>query len=354
MNSQRSVIDDAVRAFSHLPLRDAGLGLLDALGYRSAKTIELDGRPATFAREIDHDGKLAAKPACFDKWQEVQFLFQLTNDEIPMLAHGQQAFDLQEKYGRSIVDSFVFLAISLEGEDWKRGALAGITRAVNAIFAMPVIILFKHGTRFSLAASERRPNRRDSSRDVQTGRISIILGVSTERPHRGHLSILAKLDWRAMRSRPSNFEELYNGWRAALSTKTLNEAFYKELSHWFFWARDCVTFPEGAGDKAEVPLIRLLTRVIFCWFIKERGLIPESLFQAQEARKLLKSDPSQAGDEGNYCRAILQNLFFATLNTEMGEGRKWRSKSTSGGQDGHHIGASFTAPSPASITRERA
>ncbi len=337
MNPLRSAIDNAVRAFADAPLQDAGLGLLDALGYGSAKTIALDGRPATFAREIDHDAKLTAKPACFDKWQEVRFLFQLTNDEIPMLGHSQPGFDLQERYGRSIVDSFVFLAIALKGEDWKRGALAGITRAVNTMFAMPVIILFKHGARFSLAASERRPNRRDASRDVQTGRISIILGVSIERPHRGHLSILAKLDWRAMRSRPSNFEELYAGWRAALSTKTLNEAFYKELSHWFFWARDCVTFPEGAGDKAEVPLIRLLTRVIFCWFIKERGLIPESLFRIEDVRPLLKSDPAKAADEGNYYRAILQNLFFATLNTEMGGGRKWRSKSGSGGQDGHHL-----------------
>lgn len=337
MNALRSAIDNAVRAFANAPLQEAGLGLLDALGYRSAKTIALDGSPATFAHEVDHDGKLTAMPACFDKWQEVQFLFQLTNDEIPMLALGQSAFDLQEKYGRSIVDSFVFLAIALEGEDWKRGALAGITRAVNAMFAMPVIILFKHGARFSLAASERRPNRRDASRDVQTGRISIILGVSIERPHRGHLSILAKLDWRAMRSRPSNFEELYTGWRAALSTKTLNEAFYKELSHWFFWARDRVTFPEGAGDKAEVPLIRLLTRVIFCWFIKERGLIPESLFRLEDVRPLLKSDPAKATDEGNYYRGILQNLFFATLNTEMGESRKWRSKSSGSGQDGHHM-----------------
>ena len=337
MTAQLSAIDNAVRAFARAPLQEAGLGLLDALGYRSAKTIALDGSPATFAREVDHDDKLSAKPACFDKWQEVQFLFQLTNDEIPMLAHGHSGFDPQEKYGRSIVDSFVFLAISLKGEDWKRGALAGITRTVNAMFAMPVIILFKHGTLFSLAASERRLNRRDASRDVQTGRISIILGVSTEHPHRGHLSILAKLDWRAMRSRPSNFEELYSGWRASLSTKTLNETFYKELSHWFFWARDCVNFPEGAGNKAEVPLIRLLTRVIFCWFIKERGLIPETLFRAEEVGKLLKSNPAQAADEGNYYRAILQNLFFATLNTEMGEGRKWRSKSSSGGQDGHHM-----------------
>ncbi|WP_353228921.1 TaqI-like C-terminal specificity domain-containing protein [Novosphingobium sp.] len=342
MNAQRSAIDSAVRAFGDMPLQEAGLGLLDALGYRSAKTIVLDGSPATFAREIDHEGQLSTKPACFDKWQEVQFLFQLTNDEIPMLGHSQAGFDLRERYGRSIVDSFVFLAIALEGEDWKRGALAGITRAVNAMFAMPVIILFRHGNLFSLAASERRPNRRDASRDVQTGRISIILGVSTKRPHRGHLSILAKLDWRAMRPRPSNFDDLYAGWRAALSTKTLNEAFYKELSHWFFWARDSVTFPEGAGDKTEVPLIRLLTRVIFCWFIKERGLIPPSLFRLEDVRPLLKVDPATSPDDGNYYRAVLQNLFFATLNTEMPEpgkegGRKWRSKSAGGGQDGHFM-----------------
>jgi hypothetical protein len=343
MNALRSSIDNAVRAFADAPLQEAGLGLLDALGYRSAKSIALDGNPDTFAREIDHENKLAAKPACFDKWQEVQFLFQLTNDEIPMLGRGQTSFDLQEKYGRSIVDSFVFLAIALDGEDWKRGALAGITRAVNALFAMPVIILFKHGSRFSLAASERRPNRRDASRDVQTGRISIILGVSTEQPHRGHLSILEKLDWRSMRSRPSNFDELYAGWKAALSTKTLNERFYKELSHWFFWAERQVTFPEGAvrieNGKArnEIPLIRLLTRVIFCWFIKERGLIPETLFRLDNVRPLLKDDPGEALDQSNYYRAVLQNLFFATLNTEMGEGRKWRSKGSGGGQDGHHM-----------------
>lgn len=343
MNVLRSSIDNAVRAFADAPLQEAGLGLLDALGYRSAKSIALDGNPDTFAREIDHENKLAAKPACFDKWQEVQFLFQLTNDEIPMLGRGQTNFDLQEKYGRSIVDSFVFLAIALDGEDWKRGALAGITRAVNALFAMPVMILFKHGSRFSLAASERRPNRRDSSRDVQTGRISIVLGVSTEQPHRGHLSILAKLDWRTMKPRPSNFDDLYAGWRAALSTKTLNETFYKELSHWFFWAERQVAFPEGAvrieNGKArnEIPLIRLLTRVIFCWFIKERGLIPETLFRLDDVRSLLKDDPGEALDQSNYYRAILQNLFFATLNTEMGDGRKWRSKGSGGGQDGHHM-----------------
>ena len=96
MTAQLSAIDNAVRAFERASLQEAGLGLLSVLGYRSAKTIALDGSPATFAREIDHDDKLSAKPACFDKWQEVQFLFQLTNDEIPMLAHNQTGFELQD------------------------------------------------------------------------------------------------------------------------------------------------------------------------------------------------------------------------------------------------------------------
>ncbi|WP_199555100.1 Eco57I restriction-modification methylase domain-containing protein [Sandaracinobacteroides hominis] len=337
MTVSATSLDNAVRAFAALPLEQAGCELLGTLGYRSAKTIALDGKPEAFAREVDHDGKLADDAAFFDKWREVRFLFQLTNDEIPMLGRPQPGFDMTERFGRSIVDSFVFLAIELEGEAWKRTQLASITRTVNALFPMPVIILFRHGKHFSLAVSERRQHKRDANRDVQTGRISIVLNVSTARPHRGHLAILAKLDWQAMRSRPSNFDDLYEGWQAALSTKTLNEAFYKELSNWFFWARGQVTFPEGAGSKTEVPLIRLLTRVIFCWFIKERGLIPDALFRLEDVRQLLKADPGTKPEDGNYYRAVLQNLFFATLNTEMGEGRKWRSTNTSGGQDGHFM-----------------
>ena len=50
MNAHRSTIDNAVRAFADVPLQEAGLGLLDALGYRSAKSIALDGDPKSFAR----------------------------------------------------------------------------------------------------------------------------------------------------------------------------------------------------------------------------------------------------------------------------------------------------------------
>lgn len=330
-------IERAIRAFATEPLETAGRSLFTALGYRSGKTIALDGDPGTFAQQLDHEGKLEGSAAQFAKWREVRFLFQLTNDEIPMLGRDQGSIDLGERFGRSIVDSYVFLAIALNGDEWKRSALAGITRAVNALFPMPVVVLFRYGDHISIAVSERRQHKRDANRDVQTGRISVILNVAIDRPHRGHLSILGKLDWQAMRPRPSNFGELHDGWQAALSTETLNEDFYKKLSDWFFWSRHLVTFPEGAGSKPEVPLIRLLTRVIFCWFLKERGLISAELFRLEEVRRLLKADPGKEADKGNYYRAILQNLFFATLNTEMGVGRRWRSKNTSGRRDGHHL-----------------
>ena len=323
MSTGLSTTEAAIRAFATLPLEDAGRGLLETLGYRSAKTIALDGTPAGFARDVDPDGRLHAKPARFESWREVRFLFQLTNDEIPMLVRGQASFPLAEKFGRSIVDSFVFLAVALDADAWTRGQLSGVTRAINSLFPMPVVVVFRHGERISLGVSERRAHRRDAGRDVQTGRISIVLNIDIGQPHRGHLSILNKLRLSELRPRPGNFDELYRGWLAGLSTKTLNETFYRDLSHWFFWAKGQVVFPSGAGDQPEVPLIRLLTRVIFCWFIKERRLIPEALFRPEEMASLLRTAPASAPEDGSYYRAILQNLFFATLNTEMGEGRKW-------------------------------
>jgi hypothetical protein len=96
------------------------------------------------------------------------------------------------------------------------------------------------------------------------------------------------------------------------------------LADWYFWAREHAQFPldalPDADGKPSLHLIRLLTRVIFCWFVKEktlpdgRPLLPYELFDAPRIRELLKDSSPKAG---TYYTAILQNLFFATLNTEM-------------------------------------
>ena len=124
--------------------------------------------------------------------------------------------------------------------------------------------------------------------------------------------------------RPGNFRELYDAWIDTLSTQKLNKDFYQQLAWWYMWATKEVEFPKGGGpDRNAIGVIRLLTRLIFVWFIKERGLVPNTLFEREALCGLLKQAPDAAPDESNYYHAILQNLFFATLNQEMGNDRRW-------------------------------
>jgi len=117
---------------------------------------------------------------------------------------------------------------------------------------------------------------------------------------------------------------LYDGWIEALSAQELNKRFYKELANWFFWSVKQVAFPAAAREtdtkdkQNQVAVIRLLTRLIFIWFIKEKGLVPDALFDPVEPEAPDEGRPHGGGaqDSSNYYKAVLQNLFFATLNTE--------------------------------------
>lgn len=107
----------------------------------------------------------------------------------------------------------------------------------------------------------------------------------------------------------------------AFSVEKVNKDFYKELFEWYKKAQEKVQFPneEGLENSKEQALIRLITRLIFVWFLGKQGLVPEKLFQQEEVKNLIHyKEPS------SYYKAILQNLFFATLNREINE-RKFRS-----------------------------
>ena len=359
MADTRLQVQSALKAFANQATKDAATELFGALGYASRKTVDLDGAPTAFLKFVDRDGKLVSKrEAQIEKWQRVDLLFQLTNDEIPILAQGtRDMFAGQQDYRTSIIESFVFLAIELAGEEWSRGALAGVTREVNRLFPMPTVILFKHGGLASLAVIDRRLNKKDNSRDVVEKRISIVKDINLASPHRAHVDILCDIALSAVKLRgrgtPTNFRDLYDGWIEALSAQTLNTRFYRELANWFFWSTRIVEFPAAVrardnetSDKAkkeafeaqnQIAVIRLLTRLIFVWFIKEKGLVPEALFDPVELKALLKEEPASRRDSSTYYKAVLQNLFFATLNTEMSEDRKWRTKGSGGGLDGQYL-----------------
>jgi adenine-specific DNA-methyltransferase len=111
----------------------------------------------------------------------------------------------------------------------------------------------------------------------------------------------------------------------AFDVEKVTRDFYEEIANWYFWARDHAVFPKDApldaDGKPSLMLIRLLTRLIFCWFLREKrnpgtgeGLVPACLFDPQWIQGLLKDS---SPDSCTYYPALLQNLFFATLNTEM-------------------------------------
>jgi len=114
----------------------------------------------------------------------------------------------------------------------------------------------------------------------------------------------------------------------AFDVESVTKAFYKELANWYFWALKHVRFPKDAPKEADghdhIGVIRMITRLIFCWFVKEKGLIPEVLFDERRLAGLLDgfATDKDAGKDSVFYKAILQNLFFATLNTEMDK-RGW-------------------------------
>ena len=110
---------------------------------------------------------------------------------------------------------------------------------------------------------------------------------------------------------------------AAFSVETLTKLFYKDLFDWYLWAISPdgnISFPNNTAieeddrEDLEKKIIRMITRIIFVWFIKQKNLVPGNLFDENFIETILKDFDSQSPVSGTYYNAILQNLFFATLN----------------------------------------
>ena len=114
--------------------------------------------------------------------------------------------------------------------------------------------------------------------------------------------------------------------REAFSVEALSKEFYKELFAWYQMAiseEAGVYFPndpENNFDDREninIKVIRLITRLLFVWFIRQKHLVPANLFTPGTLKAILKDFDPVSRTSGNYYNAILQNLFFATLNSPI-------------------------------------
>ena len=131
-----------------------------------------------------------------------------------------------------------------------------------------------------------------------------------------------------VRERRENNKDLskWDDLLSRFSVEALTKEFYDKLYHWYQWAVEESTgvyFPNKPetvkDDRVAISanIIRLITRLLFVWFIKQKGLVPNSIFDADEINHILVNFNPQAKDSSVYYNAILQNLFFATLNNEI-------------------------------------
>ena len=111
-----------------------------------------------------------------------------------------------------------------------------------------------------------------------------------------------------------NKESSLEDFKNAFSVEALNKEFYTKLHKWYDNAKNKVFFPNDEKrisdeEHTALSLIRLLTRLLFVWFIKEKNMVDNDLFDPYKLQEIVCWDKPSS-----FYKAILQNLFFATLN----------------------------------------
>lgn len=222
-----------------------------------------------------------------------------------------------------------------------RSQLAEISRAFNREFYYtPVVIIFKYGNYLAFSNTERLKYKHEWREGEKAGKVSLLRDINIDKPHSGHERILKEIKIPSSgKNRIDSFTKLYNYWQEVFSVSILNKKFYNEISLWYFWAINNVTFPgeptsvdaHKKGTRLEdliqehkaTNVIRMLTRLLFVWFIKEKKLIPKELFELNAIQSEILKEISpyhelglykERNRDSIYYKAILQNLFFATLN----------------------------------------
>ena len=251
-----------------------------------------------------------------------------------------------------------------------RAQLAEIARAFNREFYYtPVVIVFKYSKHIAFSNTERLKFKQEWREGEKAGKVSLLRDINIETPHSGHERILLELKIPVSgKNQVDSYAKLYAYWQEVFSVSILNKKFYQELSTWYFWATKHVTFPgeptiaDAHRKNARIEdllqehkatnVIRMLTRLLFVWFIKEKKLIPEELFELKTLQEDILNEISPYHDETSmfkgvnkdsvYYKAILQNLFFATLNCPIqGDNLDTRKRGFRGEGYGTHRGIDY-------------
>ena len=317
---KKEEIESALAAMIDDDFLQTSKNLLEVLDYHAPLTEELLETVDNFIHKFPAENENTKTEQEFRKnAKSIELVSQVGSDEI---AYSQPDRFESRTFDGGLIKSFVFCAVELKDKDYSRSKYAQFTREVNKRLPLATVVFFRVENRLTIGFVGRRQHKRDQNLDVLE-QVTLIKDIRLNKPHPAHRDILFELSldecakWMADHKKQENFDGLLEAWLARLDTEPLNKKFYRELFNWFEWAVAEGKFPTDKNRtlKPEEHVIRLITRLLFVWFIKEKGLVADELFNETHVRALLKDYNHDTGD--SYYRAVLQNLFFATLNTEI-------------------------------------
>ena len=176
----KNQILNIIKSFNQKDLYSSSINLFNILGYKTDRTQRLDDTTYNgFKTEFDFDNILNENNALFDEWQKIELLFQLTKTE---LQHTSDLFDTGKIEDKNY-ESYLFFALELKSETYSRTKLAGITREINKLFKMPVMILFKYNHLLTFSIIDRRLHKRDDDKDVLK-KVTLIKDINIKNPHK--------------------------------------------------------------------------------------------------------------------------------------------------------------------------
>lgn len=306
---------------------DSAIAFWRTLGYRSGR------QPEHYSFSFDSFNKATGyrinkNKAIHAEWDMLMLLFQITDEE--MSNHFEQPSQTDFLYnGRlfkeSDFKSYLFASIRLTGKYYTRSTLADLSRQVNRLYAIPLILMICYDDKISISVIDRRPNKTHKQKDVLE-QVTMIKDIALQDTHRAHLDLLYQLSIESLEQgmqRLSSFDELHKAWKTVLSIQTLNKSFYDKITHWYKEAYDTIELPFKPSlsdtEKKETKkhfLVKLLCRMMFCWFIKEKGLINPKILELSDYNDVpysLLGDGIDA-NSNSYYRGILHPLFFECLN----------------------------------------
>ncbi len=303
----KQAIKEALRSFSTGNLATNALVFFQSLGYHSDKKLDFYPRnSANFITTFDQDSKLNHKNALLDEWLSVDFIFQLTWDEIISNNQFQFYSSTNAKANNTFFTSYLFFAIELQGSSYTLKQLDGIVREINKLFPMPVVVLFRHGLTLSLSIIDRRSHRHDESQDVLE-KVKHIKDILFASPTYVQIKKLFELSLVKLHHKHdfSNFDQFHEAWQ-----KTLN----------------------GNIKFAKDPLPEDLTRI----YLQEMGRIRllkaseeielaykvADLLELEQVQKQLKNELERTPQDTEWANAIQIPLSELRYRLQMGRKAK--------------------------------